>query len=172
MVEAARVGYGLGMRTLSVCIGGLVTSVALVAGVAGIEACSSSTTATPASADSGEGPRVLACAPASDAGAAAAADAGVTAKILKPMNGQKFTTTEKVAFSGTGSDPVEGAISDKTRMIWNIGNLADPVKGISPDGEGPEDTAGPYPAGNYILRFDVSNKACMTAADSVTITVE
>lgn len=134
--------------------------------------CSSSTKATPASADAGEGPRVLACSPATDAGAAAAADAGVTAKILTPANGQKFTTMEKVPFSGTGSDPVEGAISDKTRMIWNIGNLADPVKGISPDGEGPEDTGGPYPAGTYIIRFDVSNKACMTAADSVTVTVE
>ena len=102
----------------------------------------------------------------------AAADAGVTVKILKPTNGQKFTTMEKVPFSGTGSDPVEGAISDKTRMIWNIGNLADPVKGVNPDGEGPEDTGGPYPAGTYILRFDVSNKACVTAAASVTVTIE
>jgi hypothetical protein len=102
----------------------------------------------------------------------AAADAGVTVKILKPTNGQKFTTMEKVPFSGTGSDPVEGAISDKTRMIWNIGNLADPVKGVNPDGEGPEDTGGPYPAGKYIIRFDVSNKACVTGADSVTVTVE
>jgi len=166
------------MRTLSLCFGSFIGCISFVAGVAGVatvgsvEACSSSTAASPASADSGEGPRVLACAPATDAGAAAAADAGVTAKILKPTNGQKFTTADKVTFSGTGSDPVEGAISDKTRMIWNIGNLADPVKGISPDGEGPEDTAGPYPAGNYILRFDVSNKACVTAADSVTITVE
>jgi hypothetical protein len=57
-------------------------------------------------------------------------------------------------------------------MIWNIGNLADPVKGVSPDGEGPEDTGGPYKAGTYIIRFDVSNKACVTAADSVTVTVE
>lgn len=161
------------MRTLSLCfLGSLAcgSAIAAVAAVAG--GCSSSTTASPAATDAGEGPRVLACSPATDAGAAAAADAGVTAKIVKPTNGQKFTTTEKVPFSGTGSDPVEGAISDKTRMIWNIGNLADPVKGISPDGEGPEDTGGPYPAGTYIIRFDVSNKACVTAADSVTVTVE
>lgn len=154
------------MRTLSLCLAGLV----LWAGVAvATQGCSSSTAATPASADAGEGPRVLACSPATDAGAAAAADAGLTAKILAPANGQKFKTTDKVTFSGTGSDPAEGPITDKTRMIWNIG---DPVKGISPDGEGPEDTAGPYPAGTYTLRFDVSNKACLTAADTVTITVE
>jgi len=157
------------MRTLALCLGGLLVCSGVVAATQG---CSSSTSASPASADAGEGPRVLACPPATDAGAAAAADAGLKVKILKPTNGQKFTTMEKVTFSGTGSDPVEGAISDKTRMIWNIGNLADPVKGVSPDGEGPEDTAGPYPAGTYILRFDVSNKACVTAADSVTVTVE
>jgi hypothetical protein len=55
-------------------------------------------------------------------------------------------------------------------MIWNVGNS---VMGVSPDGEGPEDTASkPYPAGTYIVRFDVSNKGCLTNADSVTITVE
>lgn len=157
------------MRTLSLCLAGLVLGAGVVGATLG---CSSSTAATPASTDAGEAPRVLACSPATDAGAAAAADAGVTAKILKPANGQKFTATEKVTFSGAGSDPSEGSIIDKTRMIWNIGNIADPVKGISPDGEGPDDTGGPYPAGTYTLRFDVSNKACATAADTVTITVE
>jgi len=93
----------------------------------------------------------------------------VTAKIIQPKPGQKYTTSEKVTFQGTGSDPKEGAISDKTRMIWNI---LDPVKGPSPEGEGPEDTAGPFPAGTYTIRFDVSNKDCVTAADAVTITVQ
>jgi hypothetical protein len=159
------------MRTLLLCFGGVVT---VAAGIAMTQGCSSSSGTTP-SADAGgeeEGPRVLACPPATDAGVAAAIEAGVTAKINKPTDGQKFTTTEKVTLSGTGSDPKEGSITDKTRMIWNVGDIADPVKGVNPDGEGPDDTSGPYPAGKYIIRFDVSNKACVTAADSVTITVE
>lgn len=119
--------------------------------------------------DGGEEQRVLACSPATDAGAARAADAGVVAKILEPTNGQKFTTQDKVPFKGTGYDPKEGSISDPTRMIWNIG---DAVSGFNPDGEGPEDTGGPFPAGTYTVRFDVSNKDCLTAADAVTITVE
>jgi len=152
MVEKGRLGYLSRMRTLFLAL--------LV-----LPACKSeSTTAPPA-----EEERVLACAPATDAGILAAADAGVTAKIIQPKPGQTYTTTEKITFQGTGSDPKEGNITDKTRMIWNI---LDPVKGPTPDGEGPDDTAGPYKAGTYVIRFDVSNKDCVTAADAVTITVQ
>jgi hypothetical protein len=134
------------------------------------QGCSSDeTTASPSDAGSEGHVRIIACPPATDAGRAAAADAGVVAKITAPTNGQKFTTQDRVTFVGTGSAPTEGTITDKTRMIWNIG---DPVKGVNPDGEGPTDTAGPYAAGTYLIRFDVSNKDCVTAADEVTITVE
>lgn len=152
------------MRTSLICFLGAIASCSAIAFGQG---CSSSDASAPAS-DAGH-QRVLACPPATDAGAAAAADAGVTAKISKPTNGQKFTTKDRVTFQGTGSDPTEGAISDPTRTIWNIG---DAVKGVNPDGEGLEDTAGPYAAGTYLVRFDVSNKACQTAAATVTITVE
>ena len=163
MVAKALVEYGEDMRISLLCFLGAIASCSAFG-----QGCSSSDV-SPASASDGGHQRVLACAPATDAGAAAAADAGVTAKILKPANGQKFTTKERVSFQGTGSDPTEGAISDPTRTIWNIG---DAVKGVNPDGEGLEDTAGPYAAGTYLVRFDVSNKACQTAAASVTITVE
>jgi hypothetical protein len=136
--------------------------------VAWLAGCKSSSDSNASGNDAGE-ERVLACSPATDAGVAQALDAGLTAKILKPTNGQKFSTTEKVPFLGTGNDPKEGSITDPTRMIWNIG---DPVKGVNPDGEGPEDTGGPYAAGAYIVRLDVSNKACLTVADAVSITVE
>ena len=144
------------------CCLGLLSLSGLLAGAV---ACSSSS--SPASGD--DGGRVLACPPATDAGVLAAEDAGVTVKIVKPTDGQIFSTNDKVPFEGTGSDPVEGTITDPTRMIWNIGNAA---KGINPDGEGPSDTGGPYPAGTYTVRFDVSNKACLTNAASVTITVQ
>ena len=159
------------MRTTSLCLLGLLGCAAVVAVTQACSSSSSSSSGSPAAdaGDAGEGPRVIACPPATDAGVAAAADAGLKVKILKPTNGQKFTTNEKVPFQGTGSDPTEPTITDKTRMIWNIG---DAVKGISPDGEGPEDQGGPYPAGTYTVRFDVSTKACLTGADSVTITVE
>ena len=147
---------------LAVAVGGaLVTT----------QGCSSdSTSATPTpDAASEEHERVLACPPATDASIAEAKDAGVVAKIIAPTDGQKFKTTDRITFRGTGSAPDEAEITDKERMIWNIG---DAVKGVNPDGEGPEDTAGPYGAGTYLLRFDVSNKACVTAADQVTIVVE
>lgn len=159
MVNPTRVGYARGMRTLALCALGIASVPVVIFMNAGCSSSSSGATEA----------RVLACPPATDAGVLAAEDAGVTAKIIKPMNGQTFTTSDKVPFEGTGSDPVEGAITDPTRMIWNIGNAA---KGINPDGEGPSDTGGPYPAGTYTVRFDVSNKACLTAADSVTITVQ
>jgi hypothetical protein len=159
------VSYRSSMKRLLLCTmaGILAPAVSLAMG-----ACSSdeNTGATPAEAGH---ERVIACPPATDASIAAASDAGIVAKILSPTNGQKFTTTDRVTFRGTGTDPTEGNITDKTRMIWNIG---DAVKGINPDGEGPEDTAGPYAAGTYVLRFDVSNKACVTAADSITLVVE
>lgn len=131
---------------------------------------SSSSTATPVDAG-GDGGRVIACPPPADidAGAQKAAAAGVTAKILEPTNGQHFKSTDKVPLSGQGSAPDEPMIIDTTRTIWNVG---DPVKGVFPDGEGPKDEGGPYAPGTYIVRFDVSSKACLTAYDSVTITVE
>jgi hypothetical protein len=148
------VSYPAGMRFMFLTLVGL------------LGACSKDETAAPAKE---EEHRVLACSPADDAGAKQAADAGVVAKILAPTNGQKFKSTDRITFKGTGSDPTEGTITDKERMIWNLG---DAVKGVNPEGEGPEDTAGPFPAGDYLLRFDVSNKQCLTAADLVTITIE
>lgn len=167
MAEKRPVSYPPFMKKLFLAAG----AVGVFAAVFAVQACSSSSNTSTTSTDAGQegGGRVLACAPATDAGVAKAEEAGVTAKILKPTNGQKFSTTEKVTLQGTGSDPVEGSITDPTRTIWNVGKS---VEGVSPDGEGPEDTSGPYPAGTYIVRFDVSNKACLTAADSVTITVE
>lgn len=133
------------------------------------QGCSEDSSTTPSS-DGGSGhQRVIACPPATDASVAEAKDAGIVVKINSPTDGQKFTTTDRITFRGTGSAPDEPTITDKERMIWNIG---DAVKGVNPDGEGPEDTAGPYPAGTYLLRFDVSNKACVTGADQVTIIVE
>jgi hypothetical protein len=134
-----------------------------------VQGCSSSSsTAAPVDGGDDGAPPVLACSPATDAGVAAAADAGIVVKINKPADGQTFSTTDKVPFSGTGSDPKEGTITDPKRMIWNVGNA---VQGVNPDGEGPEDTGGPFPAGTYTVRFDVSNQQCLTAAASVTITV-
>ena len=99
----------------------------------------------------------------------AAADAGVASKIVSPTNGQRFTSKDVIPVHGVGSDPSEGTITDPTRMIWYVG---DAIKGPAPDGEGPDDKVGPYPAGTYVIRFDVSNRACVTAADSVSITIE
>jgi hypothetical protein len=162
MLEKSGVSYTAMVAMKAVLAGaiGVFSAFVLVA----TQGCSDKTSDQPV-----EDKPVLACSPATDAGVVAAADAGVTAKIIKPSNGQKFSTKEKVQFQGTGSDKAEGAITDPLRMIWNVG---DPVKGINPDGEGPEDEGGPYAAGTYIVRFDVSNKACLTAADTVTITIE
>jgi hypothetical protein len=153
---------------LPLSVGALVAAGSVLLAMQG---CTDSTTSTPGAADaSSEGHnRVIACPPATDASIAEAKDAGIVVKITSPTDGQKFKTTDRVTFRGTGSAPDEPAITDKERMIWNIG---DAVKGVNPDGEGPEDTAGPYAAGTYLLRFDVSNKACVTGADQVTITVE
>jgi hypothetical protein len=162
------VSYCAGMRLLPLPI---LAAAFVGIGALAIEACSSdgtgATPATDAGGEKEEHERVIACPPAD--GGAAAAEAGVVAKIASPTNGQKFTTTDRITFRGTGSAPDETSITDKTRMIWYI---VDEVKGVDPEGEGPEDTAGPYPAGTYQLRFDVSNKACVTAADQVTFTVE
>jgi hypothetical protein len=146
-----------------------LVALALGGAAAAVQGCSSSSaTAPPVDGGDEAGGRVLACSPATDAGVAAAVDAGIVVKILKPTDGQTFTTSDHVPFSGTGFDPKEGTITDPKRMIWNIG---DAVKGVNPDGEGPEDTGGPYPAGTYTVRFDVSNLQCLTAAAAVTITV-
>lgn len=168
MVRAETLSYARDMRMLSLSAGAvLATGILLFAA----EGCSDeSTPATAAAVDaSSEHHRVIACPPATDASIAQAKDAGVVAKIIAPTDGQKFKTTDRITFRGTGSAPDEAEITDKERMIWNIG---DAVKGVNPDGEGPEDTAGPYAAGTYLLRFDVSNKACLTTADQVTIIVE
>lgn len=135
-------------------------------GLIALHGCKDDTT-TPATPEHED--RVIACPPATDASIAAAKDAGIVVKITSPTEGQKFKTTDRITFRGTASAPDEPSITDKERMIWNIG---DAVKGVNPDGEGPEDTAGPYSAGNYILRFDVSNKACVTGADQINIVVE
>ena len=154
------------MKALLVAaLAGLAVTLGGVAAVG----CSSSSSGAIASDAGDDGARILACPPATDAGAAAAAEAGVVATILEPTDGQMFGTNDKVTFRGTGSDPTESNITDPTRMIWNIGKVG---QGVNPDGEGPEDTGGPYPAGTYTLRFDVSSKTCQTAAASVTITVQ
>ncbi|HEY8074577.1 MAG TPA: hypothetical protein VIF62_10710 [Labilithrix sp.] len=154
------------MKKLLLCA---TATIAAASALAVAEGCSSSSASATAS-DAGEGEqRVIACPPATDASIAAAADAGLVVKIMSPTDGQKFATTDKVSLKGSGSAPDEASITDPTRMIWNVGNA---VKGVNPDGEGPEDTSGPYPAGTYTVRFDVSTKACVTGAASVTITVQ
>jgi hypothetical protein len=154
------------MKTLALCTTAALAVGAALAVAAGCSSSSASATAT----DAGDaGTPVIACPPATDASVAAATDAGLVVRIISPTDGQKFTTTDMVPLKGTGHDPTEGDITDPTRMIWNVGNA---VKGVNPDGEGPEDTGGPYPAGTYTVRFDVSTKACVTGAASVTITVQ
>ena len=136
------------------------------AGIAGVQGCSSSSSGVAASDGSD---RIIACPPATDASIAEAADAGLVVTIQSPTNGQTFSTSDKISFRGTASDPEESNITDPTRMIWNIGKVG---QGVNPDGEGPQDTGGPYPAGSYVLRFDVSTKSCVTGAASVNITVQ
>jgi hypothetical protein len=144
------------------------------AGIAVFQGCSSSSSSTPA-ADAGdeEGPRVIACPNPTDAGAAAAADAGMIVTIISPTEGQKFNSTDTIPFKGTGRDLKEGEITDKTRTIWYIGQLG---AGINPDGESPEDThdlsKNPLAPGSYIIRFAVSTTTCVTGEAAVNIAIE
>ena len=90
-----------------------------------------------------------------------------TATITQPGNGSSFPVGQAIGFSGTGTDPEDGVLSE-TVFTWEAGIVG---QSLQPLASGVKSGSGVAPiAGDIIVRLTVRDGEGLTDSDEVRIT--